>query len=196
MPPGGSLLDLGASDGGTLCHFAELRPDLRFAAADIQGSPERYPAGTDFARVDFETGTLPWKDGSFDAITCMHVVEHLADSTPLITEAARLLAPHGRLYVETPHSKTVTFPSPVGAGTENITFNFFDDSTHIGPVTADQLARLSTAAGLDVVATGISRNWLFAAAFPVLFLFRRHSRARYVAQIHWTGWSVYLIAVR
>ena len=39
-PPGGTLLDLGSSDGETLGHIAELRPDLRLFAADSAGTPE------------------------------------------------------------------------------------------------------------------------------------------------------------
>jgi hypothetical protein len=38
-PRGGSLLDLGSSDGETLGHFAELRPDLKFFATDLAGRP-------------------------------------------------------------------------------------------------------------------------------------------------------------
>ena len=41
-PPGGALLDLGSSDGETLGHIAELRPDLRLFAADLAGTPENY----------------------------------------------------------------------------------------------------------------------------------------------------------
>ena len=52
VPPKGTLLDLGSSDGGTLRHFAELRPDLRFLAVDIAGTPENHPAGCQFHRAD------------------------------------------------------------------------------------------------------------------------------------------------
>ena len=51
-PSGGSLLDLGSSDGQTLGHIAELRPDLRFFAADLAGTPEHYPVSCQFQRAD------------------------------------------------------------------------------------------------------------------------------------------------
>src|SRR5277367_3143450 len=38
-PRNGALLDLGSSDGETLGHFAELRPDLRLFAVDKAGEP-------------------------------------------------------------------------------------------------------------------------------------------------------------
>ncbi len=196
IPKNGSLLDLGSSDGGTLNHFTELRPDLALASSDIAGNPGAYPAGTDFRATNFDEDTLPWPDASFDAITCMHVVEHLVDPSHIVRESARVLKPGGRLYIETPHPETVHMKSPVGPGTEHVTVNFFDDSTHVRPVPVSQLRDAASAAGLDVVSTGVSRNLLFAASFPFLFFLRPRTRARYVAQIHWVGWSAYLVAVR
>ena len=92
-PPDGTLLDLGSSDGQTLRHMAELRPDLHFFAADMAGTSEHYPSGCQFQRADLERDRLPWAAGSMDAITCMHLVEHLRDLTLLLQEAARLLKP-------------------------------------------------------------------------------------------------------
>src|SRR5579872_3242401 len=76
-PRSGTLLDLGSSDGETLRHIAELRPDLRLHAVDLAGSPENYPAACKFHRANLELDRLPWPDASIAAITCMHLVEHL-----------------------------------------------------------------------------------------------------------------------
>ncbi len=195
-PSGGALLDLGASDGGTLRHFAELRPDLHLAAADIEGKPESYPRGTDFKVADFDRDVLPWPDASFDSITCMHVVEHLQDPTHLIREAHRLLKPGGRLYVETPAPKTVDMVSATGAAKGRVTVNFFDDPTHVRPVPVGELKGLARDLGFRSAMGGVSRNWLFTAVYPVLRVIRPDSRDRYVAQIHWTGWSEYISAVK
>jgi len=192
----GRLLDLGSSDGSTLNHIAELRPDLSIASADISGEPNRYPEGTDFRRADFDADPLPWSDGTFDAVTCMHVVEHLLNPAYLVAEASRVLKPGGRLYVETPHPKSLTMKSPVGPGTEHVTVNFFDDKTHVRPVEVAELATAAKKSGMSVVKSGISRNWLFAASFPALYVVRNRTRARYVSQLHWCGWSAYIIASR
>lgn len=196
VPRGGRLLDLGSSDGNTLRHFAELRPDLVLASSDIAGSPALYPPGTDFKRCDFNSDSLPWPDASFDAITCMHVVEHLVNPGHILGEAARVLKPGGRIYIETPHPKSLDMKSAVGPGTEHVTVNFFDDSTHTQVVTVSQIVDEASKVGLTVIDSGASRNWVFAASFPFLYVVRNKTRSRYVAQLHWTGWSAFAIAAR
>ena len=194
LPKRGRLLDLGSSDGGTLRHFAELRPDLALAAGDIEGRPEAYPRSTDFRRSDFERDPLPWPDGLFDGVTCMHVVEHLQDPSHLMREAFRVLAPRGGLYVETPAPETVDMKSATGRAAGRVTVNFFDDPTHVRPVTVEDLSAMALHAGFESTGNGVSRSLLFSAAYPVLRVLRPDSRGRYVAQLHWTGWSVYMIA--
>lgn len=194
-PPCGALLDLGSSDGETLGHIAELRPDLKLFAADKSGTPEKYPPSCEFRRTDFERDVLPWSDRSMDAITCMHLVEHLHGLDLLLREIARLLKPGGRVYFETPHPKTLALPSLRGRAGRDFTLNFYDDPTHVRLVTTELLAQQVNQAGLQVEAAGISRNWLFAASHLV-FVFLPPSRKKFTARVHWLGWSAYLIARR
>jgi O-antigen chain-terminating methyltransferase len=194
-PVTGALLDVGSSDGETLRHIAELRPDLRLYATDKAGQPDSYPAGCQFQRADLEREKLSWPDRSMDTITCMHVIEHLHDLSCLLAEAARLLKPGGAIYFETPHPKSLTLSSPQGAAAGTFTLNFFDDPTHVRPVTAGVLAQEVRAAGLEVLGSGTSRNWLFAASWP-LFALMPPSRKKFTARVHWLGWSAFLIARR
>lgn len=194
-PPGGTLLDLGSSDGETLRHIAELRPDLRLFAADKAGLPETYPSGCHFRWADFERDRLPWPSASMDAITCMHLVEHLRDPSLLVAEIARLLKPGGRVYFETPHPKTLTLPSLRDAPGGGFTMNFHDDPTHFRLVSVNELAERVRQAGLRTLWSGTSRNWLFAAAH-LLFAFLPPSRKKFTARAHWLGWSVGLVACR
>jgi len=191
VPRNGRLLDLGSSDGETLGHIAQLRPDLRLGAADKFGQPENYPSGCEFHHADFEREPLPWPEASFDAVTCMHVVEHLGDLKNLFREITRVLKAGGRVYFETPHPRTLTLPSAAG----QFTLNFHDDPTHVRLVSVAELGRRARAEGLRVGATGISRNWLFAAAHP-LFCLLPASRQSFTARVHWLGWSAYLVAQR
>ena len=192
-PDGGRVLDLGTSNGETLCHMWELRPDLHFFAVDIATRPARTPPGTTFARIDLEREPLPWPDRFFDSITCMHLIEHLTTVTNLWREIARVLKPAGRVYIETPGPESVRTRSAPNELRGKVTLNFFDDPTHVLPVTREVMASAAREHGLIPAKSGKSRNWIFAVSYP-FFALLPPRRQRYVAKLHWLGWSVYLIA--
>ena len=194
-PPSGSLLDIGSSDGETLGHFAELRPDLKLFSTDLAGTPEKYPPGCQFFRADVQKDKLPWPDASMDRITCLHLVEHLTSLDFLFEEMARLLKPGGRIYIETPHPKTLVLSSPIEAKMGTVAMNFYDDGTHTKPVPVGALAQFIREVQLEVLDGGVSRNWLFAAAYP-FYYFAPSSRKKFTARIHLIGWSAYLVAER
>ena len=195
VPANGSLLDVGSSDGETLRHFHEMRPDLNYFATDIEGAPDTYPQGCTFHQGDLNQAPVPWPDQSLDAITCMHLIEHLDSLTLFLSEVARLLKPAGRVYFETPHPKTLSLASASGAAAGTFTMNFYDDLTHTKIVSMGALAQQLRQNKLQIINSGTSRNWLFALAYPVL-AWCPPSRQRFTAQIHWIGWSAYLIAER
>jgi 2-polyprenyl-3-methyl-5-hydroxy-6-metoxy-1,4-benzoquinol methylase len=124
-----------------------------------------------------------------DAVTCLHLVEHLHTLRPLMSEVSRLLRPGGRAFFETPHPRSLTLPGSGGW----FPLNFFDDATHVRLVSADELAREAARAGLQPEAMRISRNWLFAASHLV-FVFLPTSRKKLTARLHWVGWSACCIA--
>jgi SAM-dependent methyltransferase len=190
---GGRLLDLGTSNGETLWHMWELRPDLHFFAVDIAPRPARIPPSAGFAQVDLESQPLPWPDGFFDSVTCMHLIEHLKTTENLWREIARVLKPGGRAYIETPGPESVHTPSAPGKLRGQVTMNFFDDATHILPVPTEMMEKAARECELEVAKVGRSRNWIFAASYPFFALLPAR-RTRYVAKLHWLGWSAYLIA--
>jgi len=71
------------------------------------------------------------------------------------------------------------------------TMNFHDDPTHVKLVRMESLTEQVRSSGLRIERSGISRNWLFAAAHP-LFACLPPSRKKYTAQVHWIGWSAFL----
>lgn len=193
VPLNGRILDVGSSDGETLRHFQEMRPDLQFHATDIDGDPANYPSGTKYHQGDLNCEPLPWEDHSLDAISCMHLIEHLDNLDLFLSEVARLLKPGGRVYFETPHPKTLTVPSATGIAVGTFTLNFFDDLTHTKVVSMGGLAQRLRRHGLAITHSGTSRNWLFALSYP-LFYFLPASRQKFTSRIHWIGWSAYLTA--
>lgn len=191
-PSNGILLDLGSSDGETLCHIHELRPDLKLLSIDILGAPSNYPPNTDFHMANLEKDVFPWAENSVDVVTCMHLVEHLSSISHLLAEVERVLRPGGCLYVETPHPKSLNLSSPKGNFVSRFTLNFYDDVTHTHVVSMGAIGKHAERAGLLVDDSGISRNWIFAAMWPVFFFFPS-SRKKYTALVHWLGWSAFII---
>jgi len=47
-------------------------------------------------------GQLPFADASFDVVTCVNVLQHVADTQSLLSEARRVLAPGALLAVAVP----------------------------------------------------------------------------------------------
>lgn len=103
---GGRHLDIGCSAGtfvGTLA--AEVQSlGIDLAAAQIAYARDRY-GGPNRRFEAVPAGPLPFGAGSFDAVTVIELVEHLppAAAAALLAEAARVLAPGGRLVVSTPN---------------------------------------------------------------------------------------------
>jgi SAM-dependent methyltransferase len=97
------VLDLGCGDG-------RLAGELAAGGAEVSGTDpsevalERARAanpGIGFSRVEPD-GRLPFDDGAFDGVACVHVLEHVADTQALMSEARRVLRPGGAIAVTVP----------------------------------------------------------------------------------------------
>lgn len=64
---------------------------------------DRNPASRADVICDLDRFPYPFRDGSFDLIRAVHVIEHVADVLRAMEEFHRLLRPGGRLYIVTPH---------------------------------------------------------------------------------------------
>lgn len=49
--------------------------------------------------------TFPWPidDNSYDLVICQHVMEHLPETVKTLEEFNRIVAPGGKIFIETPH---------------------------------------------------------------------------------------------
>ncbi len=64
---------------------------------------DRNPATAADALWDLDRVPYPFRDGVFDRIVAIHVIEHVSDVMAAMEEFHRLLRPGGRVRIETPH---------------------------------------------------------------------------------------------
>lgn len=98
------MLDLGSGDGRITGHLA--RHGARVMGTDPSHvAVERARAG--YPGIRFEPsapdGALPFPDGSFDAVVCLNVLEHVADTQRLMSEARRVSRPGAWIAIAVPH---------------------------------------------------------------------------------------------
>jgi len=196
LPKNSKLLDFGCGNGEVLQRFHELRPDIKITGVDlIDFSEDIVKRGGAFIQINRSDDILGLGCESFDAITCIHVLEHLNTFKyeAFMNCFSTLLKTNGTLYLETPHSKSLYFPSLSFISTDGGPINFFDDPTHIRPFTEAALNSLLSK-HFAVEKIGCYRNSLLMLMSPLLILLGLISRRLLVLGIHHLfGWSVYAV---
>ena len=100
VPPGARLLDAGAGSGRTLDELARYgRP------AGVEPNPLGVEAARARGHVDVQLAPverIPYADASFDAVTCLDVIEHTDDDVRSLRELRRVTRPGGALLVTVP----------------------------------------------------------------------------------------------
>lgn len=133
--------------------LAEISPDPEFFQQSVDGQ------------------ALPFTDGSFDLVSCNHVLEHIFETEKFIGEIRRVLQPNGLAVVSVPNCAAwmnrIAFlfgGQPLGSevGTRSVTYGFwppflqdrlkqFDPSGHIRDFTPRSLWDLTAACGFQPV---------------------------------------------
>ena len=196
LPFGSRVLDLGCGDFSATKKFLKMRPDLIFSAVDIRDLAGFAPPGVDFCRVDIQREPLPFDDSCLDAIYCSHVLEHLYTTSLISGEIRRALKAGGRIYIETPGTRSLWVPSFQYGREQDIPLNFYDDPTHQKPFSKTGLFIFLKKLVFEVIRTGTARNpWSLLLAPYFLFrglLFR--DRLLFTHAV-WEvlGWSIYAV---
>ncbi len=106
LKPGSRVLDAGAGEQRFkryLTHTRYVAQD--FAQYDGKGDARGLQTGSwDQSKLDIvcDITSIPEPDGSFDAVVCTEVLEHLPDPIAAIREFSRLVAPGGTLITTAP----------------------------------------------------------------------------------------------
>jgi SAM-dependent methyltransferase len=100
-----TLLDVGCWDGELSERCGRALGAGRMLGVEVYEGPaaEAEAKGLEVARVDLETGRLPWEDASVDVVVCNQVLEHLKNVWLPMTEMHRVLRPGGHAVLSVPN---------------------------------------------------------------------------------------------
>ena len=148
---GRTALDVGCGAG----LLAEPLARLGAQVTGLDASAELIAAAQEHARasglnIEYRAGELAELDGQFDLITCMEVIEHVADPAAFVAALATRLAPDGLLVLSTPNATgwSKLLMITIGEGTGRIPRGTHDFAKFIAP---ERMKILLSDAGLNCV---------------------------------------------
>jgi SAM-dependent methyltransferase len=133
------VLDVGAGRGG----FVLLARQQGHAACALDLEPAAAPIWRrrGVPGVLGDALTPPFRQGHFDIVRLKEIIEHVADPKALVIAARTLLRPGGYVIAHIPSQYSQLYP----AG------NFWDDYTHVRPLSRLGLQRLFEDSGMVIV---------------------------------------------
>ena len=175
-PEQARILDVGAGEGTFLRTARLLRPHASLHAIDIFNylDPEILQEPVEFKQCDLSRSAIPYPDESFDFVNCSHVLEHVGNPIDALKEIARVLKPGGYLYLETPDTRWASLPRIPFLTSDDGTYNFWDDPTHLRPFSRPALRKAVEMVDLKSIRTFRARKWLHLGALPLAVFTRRN----------------------
>jgi 2-polyprenyl-6-hydroxyphenyl methylase/3-demethylubiquinone-9 3-methyltransferase len=119
------------------------------ASPDLVEVARKHAAQAGLA-IDYRSGELAEVEGTFDLITCMEVIEHVAEPAAFVRALAKRLAPDGLLILSTPNATAWSrlLMITVAEGLRQIPKGTHDFEKFIAP---DRMRVLLSDAGLKCV---------------------------------------------
>lgn len=107
----GVVLDIGCAAGSLTYLAASLRPNLHITGVDVSSAQIDFanstiaPMAKNATFLSISPDRLPFPDSSFQAVTCVELIEHLnnSENARLMVEVFRVLRPGGTWIVTTPN---------------------------------------------------------------------------------------------
>jgi 2-polyprenyl-3-methyl-5-hydroxy-6-metoxy-1,4-benzoquinol methylase len=152
LPPqtDGRVVDVGCGSGATLDQLRKLGWRVEGVDSDPKAAAAASSRG-----LRVHLGSLPdqrYPDGSMDAVTMSHVIEHVLDPVSLLRECRRVLKPDGRLIVVTPNAGSL------GHIRYGAAWRGLEPPRHLQVFTGPSLRRAAETAGLWPVMLRTSAN--------------------------------------
>jgi 2-polyprenyl-6-hydroxyphenyl methylase/3-demethylubiquinone-9 3-methyltransferase len=146
---GKTALDVGCGAGLLTEPLARLGAKVTGvdASADLIAVAREHAAAMGL-EIDYRVGDVQALEGQFDLVTCMEVIEHVADPAAFVKALVKRLAPNGLLVMSTPNATALSrlMMITIGEGLGRIPRGTHDFDKFIAP---DQLKALLSEAGLD-----------------------------------------------
>jgi len=136
-----TAVDLGAGAG----HLVNAMNRLGIQAEGIEPSPAGRALAERLYGLRLQSAVSDGLVGRFDLATLIHSLEHVEDPVATLREAARLLAPEGRILIEVPHARTIEMLRPRRRR------EVLDLPAHLYHFVPETLARVAVRAGLRVM---------------------------------------------
>ena len=148
---GKSALDVGCGAGLLAEPLARLGANVTGVdASDELIAAAKAHAEASGLEIDYRAAAVEDLDGSFDLVTSLEVVEHVADPRSFVAALSRRLAPRGLLILSTPNrtawSRLLTITLAEGFG--RVPRGTHDYAKFIAP---DELSAMIRNAGLEIV---------------------------------------------
>ena len=112
IPAGAKILDAGAGE----CQFKKFCNHLDYISQDFaqytgEGDVGLQTGSWDNTKLDIvsDITNIPVADGSFDAVMCTEVLEHVPDPVAALKELNRVLKPGGHLLITAPFASLTHF---------------------------------------------------------------------------------------
>jgi 2-polyprenyl-6-hydroxyphenyl methylase/3-demethylubiquinone-9 3-methyltransferase len=148
---GKSAMDVGCGAG----LLSESLARLGAKVTGIDAAPEVIAVARDHAaamglEIDYRVADVIDVEGQFDLVTCMEVIEHVAEPQAFLDALARRLAPGGLLILSTPNATgwSKLLMITLGEGVGRIPKGTHDFAKFIAP---DQMKLLLAKAGLSCI---------------------------------------------
>lgn len=125
-------------------------PWLEYVTLDLEPGP--------FVEVQADAQALPFGAGSFDALLCSHVLEHVDDDLAAAREFARVLRPGGVALIQVPVDDTLTETYETDATTPSERLAAYGQDDHVRLYAPDVVDRLRRAFA-DVERIDYSRHF-------------------------------------